>query len=158
MLLTHQSRVRFRAFIKFFVGKIINVAQQHWLEESGHWLENVDRTHLVLASEPELQKTRLLFFKLHLSSRDFLPKVTIFSKDETDKTCLSFFGPGPSGSGSGPDSGFGVRSPAPGRKRPILRPVYPDFRDFLPSSRISHFNNTFIRDEGIWRRGKAVFI
>ena len=33
--------------------KIVNVAevhQQHGLEESGQWLENVDRTHLVLAS------------------------------------------------------------------------------------------------------------
>ena len=65
LLLTHQSRVRFPSFIKFFGGKIINVARQHWLEESGHWLKNVDRTHLALASEPELQKTWLLFFKLH---------------------------------------------------------------------------------------------
>ena len=40
--------------------KIINIAevnQHHWLEESGQWLENVDRTHLVLASgKPVLQK------------------------------------------------------------------------------------------------------
>ena len=34
-------------------GKIVDVAevnQQHCLEESGQWLENVDRTHQVLAS------------------------------------------------------------------------------------------------------------
>ena len=39
---------------------IINVAeviQRCWLEESGQWLDNVDRTHLVLASgKPVLQK------------------------------------------------------------------------------------------------------
>ena len=37
----------------FFEEKIINVAEvnsQHWLEESGQWLDNVDQTHLVLAS------------------------------------------------------------------------------------------------------------
>ena len=37
----------------FFEEKIINVAEvnsQHWLEESGQWLDFVDRTHLVLAS------------------------------------------------------------------------------------------------------------
>ena len=40
--------------------KIILVAevyQWRWLEESGQWLENVDQTHLVLASgKPALQK------------------------------------------------------------------------------------------------------
>ena len=45
---------------KNFRGKIIDVAevnQQHWIEERGQWLENVDRTHLVLASgKPVLQK------------------------------------------------------------------------------------------------------
>ena len=33
--------------------KIVDVAevnQRRWLEESGQWLENVDQTHLVLAS------------------------------------------------------------------------------------------------------------
>ena len=39
---------------------MINVAvvnQRHWSEESGQWLENIDRTHLVLASgKPVLQK------------------------------------------------------------------------------------------------------
>ena len=43
-------------------GKIIDVAevnQRRWLQESGPWLENVDRTHLVLASgKPALQKKR----------------------------------------------------------------------------------------------------
>ena len=40
--------------------KIFNVAevnQQRWLEERGQWLENVDLTHLVLASgKPVLPK------------------------------------------------------------------------------------------------------
>ena len=44
----------------FSEEKIINVAQvnqQRSSEESGQWLENVDRTHLVLASgKPVLQK------------------------------------------------------------------------------------------------------
>ena len=36
---------------------VAEVDQQHWLEESGQWLENVDLTHLVLASgKPVLQK------------------------------------------------------------------------------------------------------
>ena len=35
---------------------IAEVNQQPWLEESGHWLENVDQTHLNLASrKPVLQ-------------------------------------------------------------------------------------------------------
>ena len=45
---------------KKFSGKIINFAEVNqwcWLEDSGQWLENVDRTHLVLASgKPVLQK------------------------------------------------------------------------------------------------------
>ena len=37
---------------------VAEVIQQCWLEESEQWLENVDRTHLVLASrQPVLQKT-----------------------------------------------------------------------------------------------------
>ena len=37
---------------------VAEVDQQRWLEESGQWLEIVDRTHLVLASgKPVLQKT-----------------------------------------------------------------------------------------------------
>ena len=60
MLLTQQPRVRFTVYQNFFRGKIINVAvvnQRRWLEESGQWLENVYRTHLVLASgKPVLQK------------------------------------------------------------------------------------------------------
>ena len=36
---------------------VAEVNQWRWLEESGQWLENVDRTHLVLAiGKPELQK------------------------------------------------------------------------------------------------------
>ena len=44
------------------VVKIVDVAevnQQHWLEESGEWLENVDRTHLDQANgKPLKQKER----------------------------------------------------------------------------------------------------
>ena len=42
-----------QALPNFYRGKIINVAevnQQRWLEENGQWLENVDQTHLGLAS------------------------------------------------------------------------------------------------------------
>ena len=38
-------------FQHFSEEKIIDVAevnQLHWLEESGQWLENVDRTHLLV--------------------------------------------------------------------------------------------------------------
>ena len=50
---------------KNFRGKISDVAevnQQRWLEESGKWLENVDRTHPVLANgkQPVLQKSIML--------------------------------------------------------------------------------------------------
>ena len=44
----------------FSEEKIVNITevnQRHCLEESGQWLENVDQTHLVLASgKPVLQK------------------------------------------------------------------------------------------------------
>ena len=47
----------------FSEEKIIDVAevnQRRRLEESGQWLESVDRTHLVLASgKPVLQKDRV---------------------------------------------------------------------------------------------------
>ena len=37
---------------------VADVNQQRWFEKSGQWLENVDWTHLVLASgKPVLQKT-----------------------------------------------------------------------------------------------------
>ena len=36
---------------------LLEVNQRRWLEESGQWLENVDRTHLVLVGgNPVLQK------------------------------------------------------------------------------------------------------
>ena len=46
---------------KIFTDKklsmIAEVYQMHWFEESGLWLENVDRTHLVLAGgEPASKK------------------------------------------------------------------------------------------------------
>ena len=47
----------------FFSGKIIDVAevdQLPWLEESGQWLKNVDRTHLVLARGKTVLQKRLL--------------------------------------------------------------------------------------------------
>ena len=60
MLLTLQPRFDSQLSPKHFSGKIINVAevnQQYLLEESGQWLENVDRAHLVLVSgQPVLQK------------------------------------------------------------------------------------------------------
>ena len=53
MLLTQQPWVRFPAFASFFGGKIIDIAEiNQWRrsEASAQWLENVDLTHLVLAS------------------------------------------------------------------------------------------------------------
>ena len=58
--------VLFPAFLKFFRGKIINVSevnQWRWLEESGQWLENVDQTHLVLASGKLVLQKELSFGK-----------------------------------------------------------------------------------------------
>ena len=52
----------FPAFPKKFRVKIIKVAevyQRRWLEESGQWLENADRTHLVReCGKPVLQKIK----------------------------------------------------------------------------------------------------
>ena len=48
---------------KNFRGKIIDVAevnQRRWLEESGQWHENVDRTHLDLASDKPVSQKALL--------------------------------------------------------------------------------------------------
>ena len=54
------------SFTEFFseekISDVAKVIQQRWLEENGLWLENVDRTHLVLASgsgKPVLQKDRI---------------------------------------------------------------------------------------------------
>ena len=49
MLLTQQHWVRFPGS-QMKNNNVTEVNQQRWLEESGQWLENVDRTHLVLAS------------------------------------------------------------------------------------------------------------
>ena len=61
MLLTQQPRVRLPVFPEFFREKIKDVAEVNkrcWLEESGQRLENVDLTHLVLASDKTvLQKS-----------------------------------------------------------------------------------------------------
>ena len=58
-LLTQYSQKKFR-------GKIIDVAevnQQRWLEEIGQWLENVDRTHLVLARGKPASTTKKEWLK-----------------------------------------------------------------------------------------------
>ena len=51
-------RLNSQHYQKIFRGKIVNGAEVHQsLEQSGQWLDNVDRTHLVLASgELLLQK------------------------------------------------------------------------------------------------------
>ena len=52
-------RVRFPAFLIFFRGNIVDVAEvNQWrrYEENGQWLENVDQTHVVLASGKLVQK------------------------------------------------------------------------------------------------------
>ena len=46
LLLTHRPQVWFSAFPKIY----LDVAENHRLEESGQRLENVDQTHIVLAS------------------------------------------------------------------------------------------------------------
>ena len=46
-------------FKNYFRGKNIDFAevnQLRWLEESGQWLENVDQTHLILASGKSVLK------------------------------------------------------------------------------------------------------
>ena len=48
LLLIQQPQVRFSAFLKIYIDVAVTY-QQPWLEESGQRLENVDRTHLVLA-------------------------------------------------------------------------------------------------------------
>ena len=51
MLLTQQPWVRFPAFASFFWGKIKDIAEVNQRRRSeAQWLENVDLTHLVLAS------------------------------------------------------------------------------------------------------------
>ena len=58
---------------KIFSEKIVDVAvvnQRRRLEESGQWLENVDQTHLDLASgKPVLQKFALQLFLFTFSAR-----------------------------------------------------------------------------------------
>ena len=62
MLLTQQPGFDSQAIQENSEEKIINVAevkQRRWLEESGQWLENVDQTHLVLASGKPIQQKSL---------------------------------------------------------------------------------------------------
>ena len=58
LFLTLQLWVRFRAFPKNFRGEFINVAEVNLAKgKCPLWLENADRTHLVLASgRPVLKK------------------------------------------------------------------------------------------------------
>ena len=68
LLLTQQPQIRLPVFQKMFRGNIIDVAevnQRRWLEESGQWLENVDRTHLVLASGKLVLKKVVLVSFFH---------------------------------------------------------------------------------------------
>ena len=85
------------AFPKKFWWKIINVAevnQLRWLEESGQWLENVDRTHLFLPSgNPVLQKIWVKIIRLCFN---FLQKCKLFDgtfdeKDEAGKKRMFVF-------------------------------------------------------------------
>ena len=70
MLLSQQPRFDSQHSRNCFRGKLIDVAkvdQWRWLEESGQWLENVDQTHLVLASgEPVLQKSWSYYFSIFI--------------------------------------------------------------------------------------------
>ena len=45
---------------------VVKVSQWRWIEESGQWLENIDQTHLVLASgKPVLpKKMNYLYLKV----------------------------------------------------------------------------------------------
>ena len=48
---------RLRSFFRVKINNVAEVNQQRWLDEGGQWLENVDCTHLVLASgKPDVQK------------------------------------------------------------------------------------------------------
>ena len=61
-----RSRKKIQRKIMYFP----EVNQQRWLEESRQWLENVDRTHLVLAStllasgQPVIQKSKSIWTSL----------------------------------------------------------------------------------------------
>ena len=66
LLLTQQPWVWFSVFPKIYFD-VVEIYRWRWLEESGQMLENVDQTHLVLASDKlVLQKRPLRFLKLHL--------------------------------------------------------------------------------------------
>ena len=49
LLFNQQPRVPFPAFPKIYFD-VAEIYQLRWLEESEQWLENVDRTHPVLAN------------------------------------------------------------------------------------------------------------
>ena len=58
----HSTNVSAIASEPNFRGKIVDVAELnewHCLKESEQWLENVDRTHLVLASSKLVQNKKL---------------------------------------------------------------------------------------------------
>ena len=62
ILASGPSRPRFESQLSAFSEEIFldaEVSLLCWLEESGQWRENVDRTHFVLASvKPVLQKRK----------------------------------------------------------------------------------------------------
>ena len=67
---------QFPAFPKIFRGKIIDVAEAFCcLEESGQWLENVDKTHLVLASGKTVNQKGLKCTSSSAHASYFAPKV-----------------------------------------------------------------------------------
>ena len=66
MLLTRRPKVRFSSYEKNYF-QVVEIYGSRWFEESGEWLENVDQTHLVLASgKLELQKSYLKLASIFL--------------------------------------------------------------------------------------------
>ena len=76
--MTQLPRVRFPEFPKIFpLKKIVNVAevnQQHCLEESGQWLENVDQTQLVMASGYQKKLSPMEALKIAIQIRNIPSK------------------------------------------------------------------------------------
>ena len=61
LLLTQWPWIRYSAFTKIYFD-VAEVYRWLWLEESGQRLENVDQTHLVLASGKLVQQKMLSWF------------------------------------------------------------------------------------------------
>ena len=73
MLFTQQPQVRVSAFPIIYVD-VAEIYRQGWLEESGLRLENVDQTHLVLASG------KIVLQKDNSFSRDTIRGENVFIK------------------------------------------------------------------------------